>query len=114
MPDSFKSQLQIVLTAYYKDINGVQGASVCPKTKVVKRKFEDQEVKLKRIPGGLLVLRRTYVTNLQVTKLNVHCNTVSSLLAQWLRRQDFIWVQFPAKATFCFLEHVQRHINLYI
>ncbi len=45
MPDSFKSQLQIVLTA-------VQGASVCPKTKVVKRKFEDQDVKLTWIRGG--------------------------------------------------------------
>ena len=31
-PDSFKSQLQTVLTAYYDDINGVQGASGCPKT----------------------------------------------------------------------------------
>ena len=31
-PDSFKSQLQTVLTAYYEDINGVQGASGCPKT----------------------------------------------------------------------------------
>jgi hypothetical protein len=26
-PDSFKLQLQTVLTAYYKDIKGVQGAS---------------------------------------------------------------------------------------
>ena len=32
-PDSFKLQLlQIVLTAYYEDIYGVQGASSCPKT----------------------------------------------------------------------------------
>jgi hypothetical protein len=43
MPDSFKEQLQTVLTAYNEDVNGVQGASVCHKTKVVKRKFEDQE-----------------------------------------------------------------------
>ena len=40
-PDSFKSQLQAVLTAYYEDIEGVQGASGCPKTKIVKRQFED-------------------------------------------------------------------------
>jgi hypothetical protein len=39
------SQLQAVLTAYqyYTDINGVQAASGCPKTKIVKRRFEDQE-----------------------------------------------------------------------
>jgi hypothetical protein len=46
-PDSFTSQLQTVLTAYYEDIMGfqaqLQGASGCPKSKVVKRKFEDQE-----------------------------------------------------------------------
>jgi hypothetical protein len=42
-PDSFKSQLQAVLTAFYEDIKGVQGASCCPKTKMVKRQFEDQE-----------------------------------------------------------------------
>ena len=42
-PDSFTLQLQTVLTAYYEDIEGVQGASGCPKSKVVKRKFEDQE-----------------------------------------------------------------------
>jgi hypothetical protein len=42
-PDSFKSQLQAVLTTYYEDIKGVQGASGCSKTKVVKRRFEDQE-----------------------------------------------------------------------
>jgi hypothetical protein len=42
-PDSFTSQLQTTLTAYYEDIKGVQGASGCPKPKVVKRKFEDQE-----------------------------------------------------------------------
>ena len=40
-PDSFKSQLQAVLTAYYEDIKGVQGASGCPKTKIVKHQFED-------------------------------------------------------------------------
>ena len=42
-PDSFKSQLQAVLTAFYVDIKGVQGASCCPKTKMVKRQFENQE-----------------------------------------------------------------------
>ena len=42
-PDSFKSQLQAVLTAFHENIKGVQGASVCPKTKIVKRRFEDQE-----------------------------------------------------------------------
>jgi hypothetical protein len=35
--------LQAVLTAYYEDIKGVQGASGYPKTKIVKRRFEDQE-----------------------------------------------------------------------
>ena len=35
-PDSFKSQLQAVLTALYEDIKGVQGASGCPKTKIHK------------------------------------------------------------------------------
>jgi hypothetical protein len=42
-PDSFRLQVQTVLTAYYDDIKGVQGASGCPKTKVVKCKLEDQE-----------------------------------------------------------------------
>ena len=42
-PDSFKSQLQAVLTALYEDIKGVQGASGCPKTKILKRRFEDHE-----------------------------------------------------------------------
>ncbi len=42
-PDSFKLQLQAVLTAYYYDIKGVQGASDCPKTKIVKLRFKDQE-----------------------------------------------------------------------
>ena len=50
-PDSFKSQLQAVLTAFYEDIKGVQDASGCPngcpngrpKTKILKRRFEDQE-----------------------------------------------------------------------
>ena len=42
-PDSFTSQLQTVLTTYYEDIMGVQGASGCNKAKVVKRKFEDQD-----------------------------------------------------------------------
>ena len=41
--DSFKSQLQAVLTTYYEDIKGIQGASSCHKSKVVKRRFEDQE-----------------------------------------------------------------------
>ncbi len=35
-PDSFKLQLQAVLTTYYKDIKGVQGASCCHKTRIVK------------------------------------------------------------------------------
>ena len=34
-----------VLTAYYKDIKGIVCASGCTKSKVVKRKFEDQESK---------------------------------------------------------------------
>ena len=41
-PDSFKSQLQAALTTYYEDIKGIHGASGCSKTKIVKRKFEDQ------------------------------------------------------------------------
>ncbi len=43
MPDSFKKQLQTILTTYYEDIHGVQGASVCHKTKVINCKFKDQE-----------------------------------------------------------------------
>ena len=43
MPDAFRSQLQTVLTAYYEDIKGVVSASGSAKTKVVKRKFEDQK-----------------------------------------------------------------------
>ncbi len=35
--------MQTALTAYHEDIKGVQGASGCPKPKVVKHKFEDQE-----------------------------------------------------------------------
>jgi hypothetical protein len=44
-PDSFRSQVQTVLTSNSEDIRhqGDQGASCCPTTKVVKRKFEDQE-----------------------------------------------------------------------
>ena len=42
IPDLFTSQLQAVLTAFYEDIMGVQGASGCAKAKVIKRKFEDQ------------------------------------------------------------------------
>ena len=42
-PDAFPSQLQNILTAYYEDIKGVVGASGCNKSKVVKRKFEDQD-----------------------------------------------------------------------
>ena len=42
-PDSFKLQLQAVLTAFYEDIKGVQGASCCPKIKVIKRRFADQD-----------------------------------------------------------------------
>jgi hypothetical protein len=42
-PDFFKMQFRTSLITYYEDINGVQGARGCPKTKIVKRKFEDQE-----------------------------------------------------------------------
>jgi hypothetical protein len=41
-PNSFKSQLQALLTAVYEDIKGVQGASGYPKIKIIKRLFEDQ------------------------------------------------------------------------
>jgi hypothetical protein len=39
-PDTFTSQLQTVLTAYYEDIK--RGVSASTMSKVVKRKFEDQ------------------------------------------------------------------------
>ncbi len=42
-PDSFKLQLQAVLTNNYKDIKGVQGASCCHKIRIVKRRFKAQE-----------------------------------------------------------------------
>ena len=42
-PDSFKLQLQAVLTAFYEDIKGFQCASGCPKIKVIKRRFADQD-----------------------------------------------------------------------
>ena len=42
-PDAFTSQLQTVLTAYDEDIKGVVSASGCTKSKVVKRKFKDQD-----------------------------------------------------------------------
>jgi hypothetical protein len=42
-PDSFKLQLQAVLTTYYEDIKVVQGASRCHKTRIVKPLFKDQE-----------------------------------------------------------------------
>ena len=42
-PDAFLSQLQNVLTAYYEDIKAVVSASGCNKSKVVKRKLEDQD-----------------------------------------------------------------------
>jgi hypothetical protein len=41
-PDTFKSQLQTVLTAYYEKIKRVVSASCCTKSWVVKRKFEDR------------------------------------------------------------------------
>ena len=41
-PDSFKSQLKAALTTYYEDIKRIHGASGCSKTKIGKRKFEDQ------------------------------------------------------------------------
>ena len=34
--DSFKSQLQAVLTVYYEDIKGILGASGCTKSKIIK------------------------------------------------------------------------------
>jgi hypothetical protein len=42
-PDSFKLQLQAILTTYYEDIKRVQGTSGCHKTRIVKPLFEDQE-----------------------------------------------------------------------
>ncbi len=42
-PDTFLSQFQNVLTAYYEDIQAVVSASGCNKFKVVKRKLEDQD-----------------------------------------------------------------------
>ncbi len=42
-PDSFRQQVQAVLTVYYEEIKGVQGTNCCPKTKGVKHKLEDQE-----------------------------------------------------------------------
>ena len=42
-PDAFTLQLQTVLTAYYEDIERGVSASGCTKSKVVKRKFEDQD-----------------------------------------------------------------------
>ena len=41
-PDAFRMQLQAVLTDFCEDIKGVQGASGCPKIKVIKRRFADQ------------------------------------------------------------------------
>ena len=41
--DAFRLQLQAVLTTYYEDIMGVQGDIGCPKPKIVKRRFEDQD-----------------------------------------------------------------------
>jgi hypothetical protein len=42
-PDSFKTQLQAVLTTYYEDIKGIQGARGCPMPKFVMRRFEDPQ-----------------------------------------------------------------------
>jgi hypothetical protein len=42
-PDSFKLNVQTVLTAYHKDIKGVQGTRGGPKTMIVKHKLEIQE-----------------------------------------------------------------------
>jgi hypothetical protein len=42
-PDVLRSQLQTVLTPYYEDIKGVVSASGCTKSKIIERKFEDQE-----------------------------------------------------------------------
>ena len=51
-PESFRLQLQNVLTAYYEDIKGVASASGCPKAKVIKRKFEDQDDSVLAPAGG--------------------------------------------------------------
>ena len=38
--DSFRSQLQAVLTTFYEDMKGVQGASCCAKPKPVRCRFQ--------------------------------------------------------------------------
>ncbi len=35
--------MQAILTAFYEDIKEVQRARYCPKTKIVKSQFKDQE-----------------------------------------------------------------------
>ena len=62
-PNSFKSQLQAVLTANYKDIHGVQGASGCPKTstrssssKLRTKRMLDQRQTMTQPPTQLLTL----------------------------------------------------------
>jgi hypothetical protein len=50
-------------------------------------------------------------------KVNEYYNIVLTLLAQWLRLPDAIHevLGFSSlRQLFAFLEHVQRHINLYI
>ena len=54
-PDSFKSQLQAVLTANYKDIHGVQGASGCPKTST---RLSSASLRTKRRPEQRQTIRR--------------------------------------------------------
>ncbi len=51
-PASFKLQLQAILTTYYEDIKGVQGASSCHKARIVKPLFEDQEDRDDTIAGA--------------------------------------------------------------
>ncbi len=41
-PEALRSQLQTVLTVYDEDIKRVVSASGCNKSKIIKRKFEDQ------------------------------------------------------------------------
>ncbi len=42
-PDASKSQLQAAQTTYFVDIMGAHCASDCPKPKIVKRRFENQD-----------------------------------------------------------------------
>jgi hypothetical protein len=66
--------------------------------------------------GGRLVLRWTYITNLQVWNVEVIL-VVLKLLAQWLRRQDAMYSILGLilhLGNFLLFWNVQRHINFYI